>query len=92
MFGDTPYLEFHRYCADFGFIKPSTGTAYDQMNEAPASGYRCENIKAEKGLVLYCRVQGNANDGIGYGKLVVEGITEKPPEDVQVVETTVSKE
>jgi hypothetical protein len=92
MFGDTPYLEFHRYCIDFGFKKPLAGTSYEQMNEAPASGYRCENIKAEQGLVLYCRVNGDAKEGIGYGKLVVEGVTEKPPDDVQVVETSVGKE
>ena len=92
MFGDVPYLEFHRYCTDFGFKKPPAGTSYDEMNGAPASGYHCENIKAEKGLVLYCRVNGNAKEGIGYGKLVVEAVTDKPPEDVQVVEPSVAKE
>ena len=86
MICDTPYFEFHRYTTGFGFARPGPGTSYEQMKEAPASGYCCENIKAEKGLVLFCRVNGNAKEGIGYGKILVEAITENPPEDVQVVD------
>jgi hypothetical protein len=88
MFGDTPYLHFHRYSAhDFGFKRPPAGVSYDQMTEAPESGYRCENIKAEKGLVLYCRIDGGMKKGgLGYGKILVEDVTETPPDDVWVIE------
>jgi curli biogenesis system outer membrane secretion channel CsgG len=80
-FGDTPFLQFHMGVPGFGFLKPSSGVSYKNMEEAPASGYRCENIKAEKGLLLYCRVSGG-----GYGKVLVEAVTDTPPKDVRVIE------
>ena len=80
-FGDTPFLQFHMGVPGFGFLKPSSGVSYKNMEEAPVSGYRCENIKAEKGLLLYCRVSGG-----GYGKILVEDVTETPPKDVRVIE------
>ncbi len=87
MFGDTPYLDFHRYSTGFGFAKPPAGVSYEKMTVAPESGYRCEDIKAEKGLVLYCRVNGNrATKGLGYGKILVEDVTEIPPDDVRVLD------
>ena len=87
MFGDTPYLEFHRYATGFGIAKPAPGASYQHMTMAPESGYNCENTKAEKGLVLYCRVEGNAREGLGYGKILVEAVTETLPNDVRVVES-----
>lgn len=87
MFGDTPYLEFHRYCQGFGFTRPAPGISYEAMKESPKSGYKCENIKAEKGLVLYCRVNGDVpKTGQGYGKLLVEAITETPPKDISILD------
>lgn len=72
---------------DFGFAKPGPGVSYENMKQAPASGYRCEDVKAEKGLVLYCRVNGGVGkQGFGYGKLVVEDVTLTPPKDIQVVD------
>jgi len=87
MLGDTPYLEFHRYVNGFGFARPAPGVSYEQMKEAPEAGYRCENMKAEKGLVLYCRVNGDvAKEGIGYGKILVEAVTETPPKGIPVID------
>ena len=83
---DTPYLDFHRYASGFGFVKPAEGVTYEEMREAPGEGYRCESQIAKKGLVLYCRVNGNRAEGLGYGKLMVEDITETPPKDVRVIE------
>ena len=48
--------------------------------------YKAENFIAFKGLQLYCRVHGNEKDGVGYGKILVEEVTEKPPADVEVLE------
>jgi hypothetical protein len=88
VFGDTPYLQFHRYAPDFGFARPGPGVSYENMKEAPATGYRCENIKAEKGLLLYCRVNGGAGKaGFGYGKVLVEAVTETPPNGIRVVDS-----
>ena len=85
-FGDTPYLEFHRWSFNgFGFARPAPGVSYQQMKEAPDAGYRCENIRAEKGLLLYCHVAGNIGTGLGYGKILVEAVTEELPEDVRLV-------
>ncbi len=88
-FRDTPYLEikFGRIVKDFGFAKPGPGVSYENMKQAPKSGYRCEDVKAEKGLVLYCRVNGGGGkQGFGYGKLMVEDVTETPPKDIRVVD------
>ena len=90
--GDTPYLRFHRYAfyrngSSFGFVKPAPGVTYEKMKAAPESGYRYENMKAEKGLLLYCRVHGSvAEQGLGFGKLLVEAVTETPPRDIRVVD------
>jgi hypothetical protein len=87
--GDTPcdvlYLDFHRISTGFGFAKPAKGVSYEEMKEAPEGGYRCKRNLAKKGLVLYCRVDGNQG-GLGYGKLLVEDVTETPPKGVRVVE------
>ena len=48
--------------------------------------YECVSMKAEKGLTLFCRVEGNRKDGLGYGKVVVEDITETPPAGIKVIE------
>lgn len=82
---DTPYLDFHRISTGFGFAKPAKGVSYEEMKEAPEGEYRCKRKVAKKGLVLYCRVDGNRG-GLGYGKLLVEDVTETPPKDVRVIE------
>ncbi|NLX99214.1 MAG: hypothetical protein GXY83_24010 [Rhodopirellula sp.] len=88
LFGDAPYFEFHRYGNDFGFARPPSGVSYETMKEAPRSGYRCDSIKAEEGLALFCRVNGNAGrDCLGYGKILVEAITETPPVDIRFLES-----
>ena len=87
MFGDTPFLEFHRFSAGFGFVKPPESVTFDDMKEAPASAeYKCESMKAVKGLTLYCRVEGNQPNGLGYGKITVEDVTETPPPAIKRVE------
>ena len=43
-------------------------------------------MKAKKDLALYCRVNGNRAGTLGYGKVLVEDVTETPPKDVRVVE------
>jgi hypothetical protein len=86
LFGDTLYLKFHRFSRDFGFVKAPAGATYAKMTEAPVSGYRCQEMKAEKGLLLYCRVSGGGKEGFGYGKILVEDLTETPPKDIRVVE------
>lgn len=86
LFGDTPYLEFHRYSKGFGFAKAPKGVAFDDLKEAPAkTEYRCANLKAEKGLTLFCRIEANRKEGLGYGKVVVEDVTETPPAGVKVI-------
>jgi len=75
LFGDTPWLEFHRFSPGFGFSPVPAGAAFDDLKEAPAdAAYQCENQKAVKGLTLFCRVNGNNPTDIGYGKIVVEDV------------------
>jgi len=79
MFGDTPYLEFHRFTQGFGFAAAPSGVAFEDLKEAPAdANYQCENQPAVKGLTLFCRVNGNNPDGLGYGKIVVEDVLLPP--------------
>ena len=86
MFGDTPFLDFHRYSDGFGFAKVPKGIAFEDLKEAPTkTEYKCESVKAEKGLTLFCRVEADRKDGLGYGKVVVEDVTETPPAGVKVI-------
>lgn len=86
MFGDTLYLNYHRYALAFGFKIRPAGTSYERMTDAPPSGHRCENTEARKGLLLYCRVNGHSKGGVGCGKLLVEDVAENPPKDVEIIE------
>lgn len=88
MFGDTPFLDFHRFSKGFGFAKVPVGAVFDDLKEAPApTAYECMSTKAEKGLMLFCRVEADRKDGLGYGKVLVEDVTETPPEGVKVIES-----
>ena len=72
--GAAPRINFNRFVDGFGVVKPPPGVSYENMTVAPESGYRCENLTAEKGLVLYCRVNGNIDKaGLGYGKILRRG-------------------
>src|SRR6185295_803947 len=37
MFGDTPYLDFHRFSDGFGFASATKGVAFDDLKQAPAN-------------------------------------------------------
>lgn len=88
MFGDTPFLDFHRFSRGFGFAKVPKGAKFDDLNEAPMpTAYECMSTKAEKGLMLFCRVEADRKDGLGYGKVFVEDVTETPPEGIKVIES-----
>ena len=87
MFGDTPFLDFHRYSTGFGFTNAPKGVPFEDLKEAPANAeYKCESTKAEKGLTLFCRVEADRKDGLGYGKVLVEDVTETPPAGVKRIE------
>ena len=87
LFGDTPYLEFHRFSQQFGFAKAPAGVAFADLKEAPPNdAYQCVDTKAAKGLTLFCRVHGNQKEDVGYGKLTVEDVTDTPPAGVKVVD------
>ncbi len=87
MFGDTPFLDFHRFSNGFGFAKVPDGVAFDDLKETPANTqYNCKSTKAEKGLTLFCRVEADRKEGLGYGKVVVEDVTETPPAGVKRIE------
>lgn len=86
LFGDTPYLEFHRYADGFGFSKVPENTTFESLQQAPENGYLCARAQAVKGLLLFCRVNGDRDEGLGYGKIMVEDITETPPAGIKVIE------
>jgi hypothetical protein len=86
-FADTLYLDFHRQTRGFGFIEAPKGLAFDQLKEAPAgNAYQCRSTKAEKGLTLFCRVNGDRPEASGYGKIVIEEITETPPAGIKIID------
>jgi hypothetical protein len=82
---DVPYIDFHYIAPNFGIVKPPKDVSYEQMKEAPEEGYKGSSRTARKGLVLFCRVIGDDGKFRGYGKLLVEDVTETPPKDVPVL-------
>jgi hypothetical protein len=86
LFGQEPYLEFHRHVTGYGFALPPEDASFEGLTEAPENGPydSFKNIKATKGLLLYCRVQGNTPKDQCYGKLLVEDVTETPPLGIEV--------
>ena len=88
LFGDTVCLDFHRFSKGFGFATVTNGIAFDDVKEAPTQAeYKCRSMKAENGLMLLCRVEGDRKAGLGYGKVFVEDVTETPPKGIQVIES-----
>jgi hypothetical protein len=86
--GDKLHLGFHRSGPNFGFALPPQGTSFNDLKEAPENDrYECKNTLAEKGLILFCRVNGNGPQDRCYGKILVEDVTEKPPPDVEVIDS-----
>lgn len=86
-FGDTPFLEFHRYGDNFGFLDVSEELVFEDLKEAPLSaGYKGLRRKAVKGLTLFCRIDGDK--GVPrYGKVLVEDVTETPPLEIERLES-----
>ncbi len=83
------YLDFHRQMPAYGFAAPRGGTSFEALAEGPPNeAYKCEGIRATPGLVLFCRVLGNVPTDQCYGKLLVEGVTERPPADVELIEAS----
>lgn len=86
-FNYTPHLCFHRMSKGFGFAKTPKGVVFDDLKEAPTeTEYQCDGAMAEKGLTLFCRVEGNQREGIGYGKVLIEEVTEAPPAGIKLIE------
>lgn len=84
-FGDTPWLDVHRYMKDFGFLPAAATEDYIDMIQAPETGYVGKEWQAVKGLTLYFRQNGNGGQNQGYGKLTIEDVTETPPPGVEVI-------
>jgi len=76
--GPMPRLNFHRINNGFGLLS-AQNTSFEQMTLAPESGYVFANMEAIKGRSFYCRVHGNDENGIGYGKLTILDVSETPP-------------
>jgi hypothetical protein len=84
LFGDTPYLDWHRYDAENGFI--STNVDYNFVETVPTSGYVNVDIKAISNSVIFCRITGHTSSTRGYGKLLVESVTESPSPEIPVID------
>ncbi|NCC61952.1 MAG: hypothetical protein EOM12_13655 [Verrucomicrobiae bacterium] len=84
LFGDTPYLRWHRYSSENGFIV--SDMAYEEVSLVPTNGYSSFHFKATPGSVLYCRIVGHTDSTRGYGKLLIENVTETPPPGVPVLD------
>jgi len=76
--GTMPHLHFDRYNDGFGLVS-AQNTGFEQMTQAPESGYVCTEMEAIKGRSFYCRVNGYEDIGIGYGKLTILDVSETPP-------------
>lgn len=81
LFGDTPSIDYHMHNSDNGAIRLAPGISFDSVAEAPASGYKTGTFLLAEGEVYVFRTAHGL-----YGKVLVEEITETPPENVQVIE------
>lgn len=84
-YGKTPWLGFHHQYKKFGFVRAGETETYDSLHTAPVDGYSSEELRVVKGLLLYYRNTGNGTTDQGYGKLLVEDVTESPPTGVPVM-------
>ena len=82
-----PVLDCRRYGQNGTAVQPQ-GTSYDDIKLAPPNDkYKPEDLILEKGMVLLDRIVGNGPGERRYAKILVEDITEKPPQGVEVIET-----
>ena len=85
--GTVPFIFFHRHAGRFGLAEVPENLNYDDIKEIPAAAeYRSQRVPLKPGLLFYCRVNGNRPEGKGYGKLLIEQVTETPPKDVEIIE------
>ena len=89
-----PTFRHHRMGADNGFALVPAKATFEEIKRAPdPDQYRRElNIPAEKGMILFNHILGNTNDPKGqrYAKILIEDITETPPPDTQVIDSSPS--
>ena len=82
-----PTFSFHRY-ANNGFASPAAGAEFEELKSAPQPDqYHAENVAAEKGMVLFNHIVGNNAEDNRYAKMLIEDVTETPPDGVQKIET-----
>jgi formylglycine-generating enzyme required for sulfatase activity/serine/threonine protein kinase len=87
LYGPNPYLTFNAFWQYYGFVPAGSGETFETMTTAPAEGYIPKPVRAEKGTLLYFRTHGkDTSTDQGYGKILVEDITETPPPGVIRVE------
>ena len=84
LWGSTPYLDWHRYTPQNGFIV--SALPYSEITEVPAEGYTTMEPRADPGLVLLCRISSYTSAKAGYGKVLVENIFTNPPPGIEVRE------
>ena len=86
-FGSGLTFEFFRFAKGFGCALAPSGSAFDDAREAPEnSAYNCAIVVVEPGQLLYFRVNGNTGNGIGYGKVHVDEITETPDASLEILQ------
>jgi formylglycine-generating enzyme required for sulfatase activity len=85
VYGEAPWINTWMHKNGFGLLRPLASESYENMSVAPETGSLATDFKAVKGLTLYFYQWGNADKNEGYGKLIVEDITETPPPEIEVV-------
>ncbi len=84
--GEEVSLEFYRMQSYFGFAPAPAGATFDQLRLAPENDqYRCTNVRATPGLLLFTRIHGNNQSDACFAKIEVEQVTETPPPNVEVI-------
>ncbi len=82
-----PYLSFNAFWQYYGFVRADSGATFASMTTAPEKGYTPRPLRAEKGMLLYFRTHGkDTSTEQGYGKILVEDITESPAAGIIRVE------
>ena len=86
---DKPWFRFSRFNDDggIGFAAAPDGASFDNLKLAPAPDqFFAQSVEATPGMLVFNHIMGNERDNDHYAKILVEGVTENPPEGVQRID------
>ena len=86
--GKKVHFRFQRFGSHRGFVAIPAGKTFDEIDTAPpADEYKVEELACEKGMLLFTHVKGHRANEERYAKILIEDVTETPPEDAKLIQS-----